>query len=705
VEKEPFVPPNELFELIPANGETRFSGVVLTKKRLLLGRSENCDVVFHDSTVSAIHAVVEVTPGGAIVYDLNSTNGTFVNGKKIVTEKVSEGDQVRFGLIEVSFKKYAMGDVLPPVLDSLAPKSANHPHRPLPKQPLVLGGEEKLAPTLQPPTSGADETISEDLPPAPEKSSAIRELPQKPIIEESDDGIPYVSYPLASDPKAEFSEYIFEDLETLYPIFKYDVTKSSVEVVIINDENIISVDYLPGKDGVFGLVGYLPKDKDVEFAYLGKNERLDFVTISGNQVSVLVPHSYSVLYLDKEGNRLERDDIKTDHIDLKENEILSFRNGDLQIFVRNTEAPPKVKAAPVFRRDKTLGKYFLIIFLFLLSFLSVLTFIDIDEEIEKEKAPERIATILYKKKLIVPKKKSSDYVPSPKKKTPKTPKRRKAVKPTTTKAAKKIVKKVAKTTHKSTTPKAVKKVTPKKATTKRPKKVVRKKTQVAPKKTKKIGGKPNAGAASRRRARNTKSKGRVDTYKSTDFSSTMNSLLAKGGSATGVQTQNAASGDTGLTTTAIGGSEATAAEIANVEQKVGSLTGAADGKLAASKGAEGLVDKKSVMTAGIPSKTVVLGSMDPDIIRKILRDHLPQFQRCYQNELDATYKKIQGVIPLNFTIGSSGHVVKAGLRGASRFPPGMVNCTLSVLRGITFPEPLGGGKVEVNQPLNFLPRK
>ena len=98
-----------------------------------------------------------------------------------------------------------------------------------------------------------------------------------------------------------------------------------------------------------------------------------------------------------------------------------------------------------------------------------------------------------------------------------------------------------------------------------------------------------------------------------------------------------------------------------------------------------------------------MGSIDPDIIRRILRDHIPQFQYCYQKVLDSSKNKFSGVIDLKFDIGAAGTVTKAGIKRKSAMPATVKRCVLDVLRGIKFPEPLGGGTVTVEQPLNYYP--
>ena len=65
--------------------------------RVLGGKGPACELRLADPTVSRRHASFEVTPRGVRVNDLDSTNGTFVNGVPIGEAYVSGGDRVRLG--------------------------------------------------------------------------------------------------------------------------------------------------------------------------------------------------------------------------------------------------------------------------------------------------------------------------------------------------------------------------------------------------------------------------------------------------------------------------------------------------------------------------------------------------------------------------------------------------------------------------------
>ena len=67
---------------------------------LSIGRSETCSVRFDPAAeriASKQHAFIEARPDGFYIRDNASTNGTLVNGSRIETHKLNDGDSVQFG--------------------------------------------------------------------------------------------------------------------------------------------------------------------------------------------------------------------------------------------------------------------------------------------------------------------------------------------------------------------------------------------------------------------------------------------------------------------------------------------------------------------------------------------------------------------------------------------------------------------------------
>ena len=70
---------------------------------ITVGRAPDNVLVIDDPSVSSHHAKIDAGNSGVFVTDLFSSNGTYVNGEKVMTLKINEGDQVRFGKIECAF--------------------------------------------------------------------------------------------------------------------------------------------------------------------------------------------------------------------------------------------------------------------------------------------------------------------------------------------------------------------------------------------------------------------------------------------------------------------------------------------------------------------------------------------------------------------------------------------------------------------------
>lgn len=80
-------------------------------RRLNVGRVSDNDLSFNDSSVSKVHAALMMNHEGTLlVADTGSTNGTFINGRRISygeARQLEDGDVVGFGDVEVRFKKSA----------------------------------------------------------------------------------------------------------------------------------------------------------------------------------------------------------------------------------------------------------------------------------------------------------------------------------------------------------------------------------------------------------------------------------------------------------------------------------------------------------------------------------------------------------------------------------------------------------------------
>jgi hypothetical protein len=89
---------------------------------LVIGRASDLDMVLIEDMVSRKHATLHIAGSELTISDLGSTNGTFVNGEKVKTAKLKEGDRI---LIGTSILKLISIDKLPgEVVDRRAGQAA-----------------------------------------------------------------------------------------------------------------------------------------------------------------------------------------------------------------------------------------------------------------------------------------------------------------------------------------------------------------------------------------------------------------------------------------------------------------------------------------------------------------------------------------------------------------------------------------------------
>ncbi len=71
----------------------------LIRSNTLLGRSSSCDITIPGTHLSRRHAQLTVTNKGLLIEDLGSSNGTYVNDKKVKKALLKPGDEVRFDVL------------------------------------------------------------------------------------------------------------------------------------------------------------------------------------------------------------------------------------------------------------------------------------------------------------------------------------------------------------------------------------------------------------------------------------------------------------------------------------------------------------------------------------------------------------------------------------------------------------------------------
>ena len=77
--------------------------VQVTKDKTTLGRRPYNDIVIDNLAVSGEHAVLQMVGADVFIEDLNSTNGTYINGKAIKKQLLSHNDTVEIGKYKIKY--------------------------------------------------------------------------------------------------------------------------------------------------------------------------------------------------------------------------------------------------------------------------------------------------------------------------------------------------------------------------------------------------------------------------------------------------------------------------------------------------------------------------------------------------------------------------------------------------------------------------
>jgi TonB family protein len=100
------------------------------------------------------------------------------------------------------------------------------------------------------------------------------------------------------------------------------------------------------------------------------------------------------------------------------------------------------------------------------------------------------------------------------------------------------------------------------------------------------------------------------------------------------------------------------------------------------------------ITSGNP---IVEGSLDKELIRRVIHSHASQVRFCYESEL-VRHPGMNGKVTVKFIIAASGSVQRAGVDQSTLGNANVESCIVSRVYQWQFPKPKGGGIVVVNYP-------
>lgn len=90
-------------KMIVSIDEVVIKEVQLTKDKTTLGRRPYNDIVIDNLAVSGEHAILQMSGSDVVLEDLNSTNGTYLNGKAVKKQQLRNGDSIEIGKYKIKF--------------------------------------------------------------------------------------------------------------------------------------------------------------------------------------------------------------------------------------------------------------------------------------------------------------------------------------------------------------------------------------------------------------------------------------------------------------------------------------------------------------------------------------------------------------------------------------------------------------------------
>lgn len=440
----------------------------------------------------------------------------------------------------------------------------------------------------------------------------------------------------------------------------------ALEVIILTNGVILSVDYYSTNKSNVYASSLCPKKNTLHIPGLQTEDDIPFIKARKNKLHIHalpglqcfdIKKNKEVPLTDGQSHVFENDD------------FISFNRGTIQVMIRQVQAPAHLRGTPFFGRDREAKKQMLKVFAGVMSVALLLLLVDVSIT-----PPEKEIAVIYREAIKAPEpsdERSSETVSEIDTQT--------GVKPTeqSEEAPRMAQQEAAQQERQEPAP-----PTPAQA-------------EAAPAQPTET---PVAEAAPP--APQTEAVQETQAYQFQMRTNMANMVNTNRPTPTNVQapSRNPAAVQ-GLQASA----DSSASDLrANTSGAIGSLGQDFAGDYDTSAGAQGLASKRGIDTTYIDPKTVVLGSMDPELLRRILQEYLPQFRHCYQQELERQGDLLQGIVDMNFRIERDGRASRVDIKMKnSSFSERGVNCMAGVLRIIDFPKPKGGGVVDVRQPLNF----
>lgn len=674
--------------------------------QIILGHSADVHVDLNDPGISPIHCLVELRDSGYYICDLGSHAGTMKNGKAVLDEPLSSGDQLQVGPFTIHFFVGVPKPKAPPgpAIAPAPPIASPPPVAPKPQQAPVAS----MAPPMPDQAAGSMSAM------APIAGSTPKPAPPK--LPGKSSGAEIVQKKKSTGGTFAPPSEVKDLREFLKP------TKGPVvEVLVAWRERIIHT-YHFTKPQVVNMGPTSGIEIHVPAPYV--TQTTPFMDLMGG-CRIFVPDSASVEVIDQHGKheaghliasgkatrQAAGTAVRMDQGDLV---CLSFGDGGYQIFVRFTPAAPIPLMAPPL--DMAAGEMTAIIASLVLVglFAFYISMIAPTEEPKPEETV-RLAEFVYKPTPTpqpTPTPPPEKPTPPPPAPTPAPPKPTPTPAPPKATPTPKVVKMAEKTREakKGANPDATKKSSAAAGAPAAAPDILPNPTKTQ---SKKFGGAIKQGGAtkiSNTASANAQSK---DVTKSGLLSAfggggVRNKLdQAYSGSGELLGDANSATGTSGQNTNRAGddiggrfkesGASGKGTATAGISGGMGTR-GRGGGNSA--YGAGGLGGKGSVSVDPGGAEESFEGSIDREAVRRAIRAILNEIKNCYERRLQSN-SNLGGKVVIRFVIGDQGRVRQASTKSTTLNDAVVESCVAARIKNQRFPDPPEGTVAEVDYPFVF----
>lgn len=646
-----------VFNLITGKGKDEVKKTYkVNKKRLVIGSALSSDIRIQQNAVSNVHAVVEMDEQGlAHIYDMASETGVFVNDKKSLSGELKDGDEVKIGFATLTYKRAQ---------------------------------------------------VQEASTPAQIPSAAARAPARK----------------LYYDAQEDYRPLILEDERNVIQIFEYPAAnEQALQVVMYWGEVILDVRHIVDHDPVT-----LGENRKATFCVPGMTSDFPFVTFDGGVTLQVTNEMTGVVRSGRNVTPLA--DLGATRVLLKQTDQAKIQFRDITFFLSYSPVPPHLRRQRVMERDPVYTKIWFSSLALTVALILLLIGLRPEKSLETEELPPRVAAIIFKPipppppvvekpKPPEPEKKVEEKKPEPPKPKPKpTPPPKqlpKEVKPAPKPAPVKTKpqeKPIVNTTKGQSAPNkpaggnegaGAKAAGPegKRGSPDKPK---------SPNPSNKGAGAPTQNTASKSQVQG---KGNVEALFSDITGSISKNMAAGSAGNAGKNLRSHSAFDTegnngaGLVGSGSGGGgTSTTSQGLSDHGKGDGLTGTGMGNIGKGGNLSGTGNGRGRpnVEVGNGADTIIMGGLDKSVIDEIVKRHYPQISYCYKKELNGN-SALQGRILTRWVISGSGRVSQAGVESSSIGNSSVEKCLVGVIKSMVFPEPLGGGIVEVSYPFSFTP--